>query len=84
MSLAGEAKMQAKAASDLSLEADGRLAIAGNGSEISITGPAASIVIKRDGSITIKGTQITVDGSAKLELTSSGVVQVRGSQVMLG
>jgi phage protein D len=84
MSISTEAKMETKSASDFSLQADGKLAIKGNGSEISITGAAASVVIKQDGSITIKGTQITVDASAKLALTSSGIVQVRGSQVMIG
>jgi uncharacterized protein involved in type VI secretion and phage assembly len=84
MSISSDAKMDAKATSDFALQADGKLAIKGNGSEISITGAAGSVVIKQDGSITIKGTQITVDASAKLALTSSGIVQVRGSQVMLG
>jgi uncharacterized protein involved in type VI secretion and phage assembly len=84
MSISSDAKMDAKATSDFSLQADGKLALTGNGSEISITGAAGSVVIKQDGSITIKGTQITVDASAKLALTSSGIVQVHGSQVMLG
>jgi uncharacterized protein involved in type VI secretion and phage assembly len=84
MSISSDAKMDTKAKSDFALEADGKLAIKGNGAEISITGAAGSVVIKQDGSITIKGTQITVDASAKLALTSSGIVQVRGSQVMLG
>jgi uncharacterized protein involved in type VI secretion and phage assembly len=84
MSISSEAKMDAKSTSDFSLQSDGKLAIKGNGAEISITAAGGSIVIKQDGSITIKGSQITVDASAKLALTSSGVVQVRGSQVMLG
>jgi phage protein D len=84
MSIATEAKMEEKSASDFALEAGGKLAIQGKGAEISITGPTGSIVIKQDGSITIKGTQITVDATAKLALTSSGIVQVRGSQIMLG
>jgi uncharacterized protein involved in type VI secretion and phage assembly len=84
LSISSDAKMDAKASSDFALQADGKLAIKGNGAEISITGPAGSVVIKQDGSITIKGTQVTVDASAKLALTSSGIVQVRGSQVMLG
>jgi uncharacterized protein involved in type VI secretion and phage assembly len=84
MSISSDAKLDAKATSDVALEAGGKLALKSNGSEISITGAAGSVVIKQDGSITIKGTQITVDASAKLALTSSGIVQVRGSQVMLG
>lgn len=84
MSITTKAKMEAKSASDFKLQTDGKLAIEAKGSEISITGSAGSVVIKQDGSITIKGTQITIDASAKLALTSSGVVQLRGSQIMLG
>ena len=84
MSIATEAKMEQKSTSDFALQAGGKLAIEGKGAEISITGPAGSVVIKQDGSITIKGTQITVDATAKLSLSSSGIVQVRGSQIMLG
>ena len=74
-----EAKMDTKVKSDSTLEAEGKTVIKGDGSEISITGPGGSVVIKQDGSITIKGTQITVDASAKLALSSSGVVQIKGS-----
>ncbi|MDX6681070.1 MAG: hypothetical protein QOG94_1109 [Solirubrobacteraceae bacterium] len=84
LSIATEAKMEAKSTSDLALRAGGKLAIEGKGAEISITGPTGSVVVEQDGSITIKGTQITVDASAKLALSSSGIVQVRGSQIMLG
>jgi phage protein D len=84
MLISSDAKMDAKSTSDFTLQADGKLAITGTGAEISITGAAGSVVIKQDGSITIKGTQITVDASAKLALSSSGVVQVSGSQIMLG
>lgn len=84
LSIASDAKLDAKATGDTTLQTDGKLAITGKGSEISITGSAGSVVIKADGSITIKGTRITVDASAQLTLQSSGVVSVKGSQVMLG
>ena len=84
LSIASDAKLDAKATGDTTLQTDGKLAIAGKGSEISITGSAGSVVIKADGSITIKGSRITVDASAELTLQSSGVVSVKGSQVMLG
>jgi uncharacterized protein involved in type VI secretion and phage assembly len=84
LAIASEAKLDAKATSDFSLKTDGKLGVTANGSEITITCGGGSIAVKQDGSITIKGTQITVDASAKLALTSSGVVQVRGSQIMLG
>jgi phage protein D len=68
----------------VAIEADDKLAIKGNGAEVSIACAGGSVVIKQDGSIAIKGAQITVEASAKLALTSSGIVQVRGSQIMLG
>jgi phage protein D len=84
MAINTEAKMETKSTSDFTMQAGGKLAIKGNGAEISIVCAGGSVVIKQDGSIAIKGTQITVDASAKLSLTSSGVVQVRGSQIVLG
>ncbi|MGH2942347.1 MAG: VgrG-related protein [Solirubrobacteraceae bacterium] len=84
MAISSEAKLDAKATGDTTLQTDGKLAITGKGAEISITGAAGSVVIKADGSITIKGSRITVDASAQLTLQSSGVVSVKGSQVMLG
>jgi phage protein D len=84
MSISSDAKLDVKATADATLQTDGKLAITGNGSEISITAPAGSVVIKADGSITIKGSRITVDASAQLTLQSGGVVSVKGSQIMLG
>ncbi|MDP2710303.1 MAG: VgrG-related protein [Solirubrobacteraceae bacterium] len=84
LSLDSAAAIEARSASDLALRAGGSLAIEGDGDEISITGAGGSVVIARDGSIAIRGTQITVDASAKLALTSSGVVELRGSQIVLG
>jgi len=84
MAITSEAKLDTKATGDATLQTDGKLAIKGNGSEISITGPAGSVVIKADGSVTIKGSRVTVDASAQLTLQSSGIVSVKGSQVMLG
>jgi phage protein D len=84
LALTSKAKLDAKATSDFSLSTDGKLGVTAKGSEITITCGGGSIAVKQDGSITLKGTQITVDASAKLALTSSGVVQVRGSQIMLG
>jgi len=62
----------------------GKLVVTCGGPEVSITCGGASAVLKKDGSITLKGTQVTVEGSASLTLKSSGVVKVSGSQIMLG
>jgi phage protein D len=84
LAMASEAKMAVTSSSDYTMVSDAKVAIEAKGGEISISGPAGSVVIKADGSITIKGTQITVDASATLALKSSGVVQISGAQVMLG
>lgn len=84
MSLRTEAKMNVESGSELSMQAGGPLAIEGDGNEVSITCGGGSVVIDQGGRITIKGTDVAVEGSGKLALTSSGIVQVRGSQVMLG
>ena len=84
VAVATEAKMATKVKSDSTLEADGKISVKGNGSEVSIACAGGSVVIKQDGSITIKGSQITVDASGKLSLSSSGVVQIKGSSIMIG
>lgn len=84
VSIDAKAKMDTKVTSDSTLTVDGKVAIKGNGSEISITGAAGSVVIRQDGSITVKGSQITVDATGRLALTSSGIVQIKGSQIMIG
>ena len=72
------------AKSDHTLKADGKITVTGNGSEIGLTCGGASVVLKQDGSITVKGTRITLDASGQLALKSSGTVQISGSQIMVG
>ena len=43
-----------------------------------------SVTIKPDGSIDVKGMQITVDASATHDAQVRGIVQVSGSQILLG
>jgi flagellar basal body rod protein FlgF len=78
------AKLDVTSKADCTLKADGKISVTSNGSEIGLTCGGGSVVVKQDGSITIKGTQIKVDASAQLTLQSSGVVKVSGSQIMLG
>jgi phage protein D len=62
----------------------GKLDVTCGGPEVSITCGGSSAVLKQDGSVTIKGSQVTIDASGKLALSSSGVVQIKGSSIMIG
>jgi|KBSMisStandDraft_5_1062788.scaffolds.fasta_scaffold01215_2 type VI secretion system secreted protein VgrG len=49
---------------------------------VSITTGSASITMKKDGTITIKGKDITIDGSGKINVKASSDVVVKGSKVL--
>jgi type VI secretion system secreted protein VgrG len=49
--------------------------------EITLITGDASIVMKKDGTITIKGKDITLDGSGKIAVKASGDVTVKGSSI---
>ena len=49
--------------------------------EIAIKVGSAAITMKKDGTITIEGKDITIDGSGKINLKASGEVTVKGSKV---
>ncbi|HEY0856435.1 MAG TPA: type VI secretion system tip protein TssI/VgrG [Albitalea sp.] len=51
------------------------------GDEISLTTGSASIVMKKDGSITIKGKDIKIEGSGKVNVKASGDVIIKGAKV---
>lgn len=51
------------------------------GDEITIKTGSASIVLKKDGTITIKGKDITIQGSGKVNVKASSDVVIKGSQV---
>jgi type VI secretion system secreted protein VgrG len=51
------------------------------GDEISLTTGSASIVMKKDGSITIKGKDILIEGSGAVNVKASGNVVVKGSKI---
>lgn len=48
---------------------------------VSITTGDASITMKKDGTITIKGKDITVDGSGKIGIKASGDIVMKGSKI---
>jgi type VI secretion system secreted protein VgrG len=51
------------------------------GDEITIKTGSASITMKKDGTITIKGKDITLDGSGKINVKASSDVVIKGSKV---
>ena len=51
------------------------------GDEITIKTGSASITMKKDGTIAIKGKDIRLDGSGKINVKASGDVVVKGSKV---
>ena len=51
------------------------------GDEITLKTGSASITMKKDGSISIKGKDIKVDGSGKISIKASGDVVLKGSKV---
>jgi type VI secretion system secreted protein VgrG len=51
------------------------------GDQITLQTGSASIVMKKDGTITIKGKDITLDGSGKINVKASGDVVIKGSKV---
>ncbi len=51
------------------------------GDSISLKTGSASITMKKDGTIVIKGKDITVDGSGKINVKASGDIVIKGSKV---
>jgi type VI secretion system secreted protein VgrG len=52
------------------------------GDSITLTTGSASISMKKDGTITIKGKDITIQGSGKINVKASSDVVIKGSKVM--
>ena len=59
----------------------GKKLIINAGDQITIQTGSASIIMKKDGTITIKGKDITLDGSGKINAKASGDVVLKGSKV---
>jgi len=52
------------------------------GDSISIKTGSASITMKKDGTIVIKGKDITVEGSGKINVKASSDVVIKGSKIL--
>jgi len=49
---------------------------------VSITTGSASIIMKKDGTIQIKGKDITIEGSGKINVKASGDIVMKGSKIV--
>jgi len=52
------------------------------GDSVTIKTGSASISMKKDGTITIKGKDITIDGSGKINIKASGDIVMKGSKIL--
>jgi type VI secretion system secreted protein VgrG len=52
------------------------------GDSISLKTGSASITMKKDGTITIKGKDITIDGSGKISIKASSDIVMKGSKIL--
>lgn len=60
----------------------GKKLVINAGDEITIKTGSASVTMKSDGTITIKGKDITIDGSGKVNVKASSDVVIKGSKVL--
>lgn len=86
--IGGDAAMQVGGGRSASVGKDdafsvGKKFILDAGDEISLTTGSASIVLKKDGSVTIKGKDILLEASGKVSVKASGDVLVKGSKIDL-
>jgi type VI secretion system secreted protein VgrG len=71
----------------VSIGKDDSLSVAKNlsidaGDSITITTGSASISMKKDGTIVIKGKDITVEGSGKINVKASGNITMKGAKIL--
>ena len=52
------------------------------GDSVTIKTGSASISMKKDGTITIKGKDITIDGSGKINVKAGGDIVMKGSKIL--
>jgi len=52
------------------------------GDSVSIKTGSASITMKKDGTITIKGKDITIEGSGKINVKASSDIVMKGSKIL--
>ena len=60
----------------------GKNLVVNAGDSVTIKTGSASITMKKDGTITIKGKDITIDGSGKINVKASGNITMKGSKIL--
>ncbi|MET3914240.1 type VI secretion system secreted protein VgrG [Variovorax sp. OAS795] len=86
VNVGSDASMTVGAGRSASIDKDdsfsvGKKFVVDAGDEISLTTGSASIVMKKDGSITIRGKDILIEGSGSVNVKASGNVVVKGSKI---
>jgi type VI secretion system secreted protein VgrG len=87
MSVAADESRSVTGGRTTSIGKDDALSVTNNltitaGDSITITTGSASISMKKDGTITISGKDITVDGSGKVTVTASSDIVMKGSNIL--
>jgi type VI secretion system secreted protein VgrG len=70
-----------------SIGKDDRLSVASRllidaGDEVTITTGSASITLKKDGSVLIKGKDIVIDAAGNASITAAGEVVIKGTRIL--
>jgi type VI secretion system secreted protein VgrG len=86
-SVGGDETLSVTGSRATSIGKDDALQVAKNlviqaGESISITTGAASISMNKDGTITIKGKDITIDGSGDIGIKGGGNIVIKGSKIL--
>jgi type VI secretion system secreted protein VgrG len=86
-SVGGNASKSVKGNDSLSVDGDcsekiGKNLVIDAGDSITIKTGSASISMKKDGTIVIKGKDITVDGSGKINIKAGGDIVMKGTKIL--
>ncbi|MGH8502229.1 MAG: type VI secretion system Vgr family protein [Gammaproteobacteria bacterium] len=87
MSVGGDESRSVKGARSTDIGKDNALKVGKNliinaGDSVTITTGSASISMKKDGTIVIKGKDITVEGSGKINVKASDNIVMKGSKIL--
>lgn len=83
--LSSEKKVRIEADDDVKLTTEGGdIEVSADSGSIEIKGPVGSVTVKADGSVEVKGTQVTIDATATMTLKAGALLKLQAAQVMLG
>ncbi len=61
---------------------EGKVTVGANGADVVVRNGGSSITLRYDGTILIKGKDITIEGSGRIAAKASGELTLRGSKVL--